>query len=186
MPTEKFNWHQSGAIDILRKLWGNGLPASAIAGQLMAQFKGDLTRSAVLGKVHRLGISVRAHGQVNPTSCPLNLRPRKPARIAQVFMLPVNHGDEPRGGCDVSLPPPVIRTAAAPPPPTPIDPGASPWEALPGTQPVPLLALESHHCRWPVGELFCAATKLDGSSYCPHHAGISGQPWARREARRAA
>ncbi len=42
--------------------------------------------------------------------------------------------------------------------------------------PVALLDLEPHHCRWPVSEahyLFCAATQLDGSSYCRRHFGIS-------------
>ena len=33
--------------------------------------------------------------------------------------------------------------------------------------------LESHHCRWPIGDVapytFCGGTKQDGSSYCGHH-----------------
>lgn len=39
----------------LRKLWGEGLSASQIAKQL-----GGTTRSAVIGKVHRLGLAYRA------------------------------------------------------------------------------------------------------------------------------
>lgn len=42
--------------------------------------------------------------------------------------------------------------------------------------PVTLFDLEPHHCRWPVSDapyLFCADTKLDGSSYCERHFDIS-------------
>lgn len=41
---------------------------------------------------------------------------------------------------------------------------------------VPLLQLERHHCRWPIGDVgepgfgFCGRTKADGSSYCKDHA----------------
>jgi hypothetical protein len=40
---------------------------------------------------------------------------------------------------------------------------------------LPLLQLEPHHCRWPLGELyevahlFCAADTHEGDVYCPHH-----------------
>jgi len=40
---------------------------------------------------------------------------------------------------------------------------------------LPLLQLEPHHCRWPLGELmevahlFCGADTNDGEVYCPHH-----------------
>jgi GcrA cell cycle regulator len=38
-------------------------------------------------------------------------------------------------------------------------------------EPVTLMGLQSHHCRWPIGDpgLFCGAVKQDGSSYCPEH-----------------
>ena len=39
----------------LKKLWAEGLSASQIANQL-----GGVTRNAVIGKVHRLGLSGRA------------------------------------------------------------------------------------------------------------------------------
>ncbi len=41
-------------VDLLKKLWADGLSASQIARQL-----GDVTRNAVIGKVHRLGLSGR-------------------------------------------------------------------------------------------------------------------------------
>ena len=42
-------------VDLLKKLWAEGLSASQIAGRL-----GSVTRNAVIGKVHRLGLSGRA------------------------------------------------------------------------------------------------------------------------------
>ena len=42
-------------VETLKKLWGEGLSASQIAGRL-----GSVTRNAVIGKVHRLGLSGRA------------------------------------------------------------------------------------------------------------------------------
>mgnify|MGYP001307963677 CR=1 FL=1 len=41
-------------IDLLRRLWGQGQSASQIAEQL-----GGVTRNAVIGKAHRLGLSAR-------------------------------------------------------------------------------------------------------------------------------
>jgi len=42
-------------VEQLKKLWADGLSASQIAGEL-----GGITRNAVIGKVHRLGLSGRA------------------------------------------------------------------------------------------------------------------------------
>ena len=49
-----------GAIEILRDLWTKGLPASVIASTLELQFRSAITRNAVLGKVHRIGLDGRA------------------------------------------------------------------------------------------------------------------------------
>ena len=42
-------------VELLKKLWADGLSASQIAGRL-----GEVTRNAVIGKVHRLGLAGRA------------------------------------------------------------------------------------------------------------------------------
>ena len=42
-------------VEVLKKLWGEGQSASQIAKEL-----GGVTRNAVIGKVHRLGLSNRA------------------------------------------------------------------------------------------------------------------------------
>src|SRR6195256_2747829 len=55
-------------VELLKKLWTDGLSASQIAAEL-----GGITRNAVIGKVPRLGLSGRAK---SPSSTAP--RPRKP------------------------------------------------------------------------------------------------------------
>lgn len=57
---------------------------------------------------------------------------------------------------------------------------ASPYAAITihdqSDNPVALLDLEPHHCRWPMQDvpyLFCADAKQDGSSYCSRHFSVS-------------
>ena len=62
-------------VELLKKLWSDGLSASQIAAEL-----GNVTRNAVIGKVHRLGLSGRAKSAAQPAA-PRNNAPRKaPAR----------------------------------------------------------------------------------------------------------
>src|SRR3989454_9997031 len=63
-------------VETLKKLWTEGLSASQIAAEL-----GGITRNAVIGKVHRLGLSGRAK---SPSSAAP--RPRK----ARVHMLRIS------------------------------------------------------------------------------------------------
>src|ERR1043166_1208640 len=62
-------------VELLKRLWAEGLSASQIAGEL-----GGITRNAVIGKVHRLGLSGRAKSP--SSSVP---RPRKPRAATQMF-----------------------------------------------------------------------------------------------------
>ena len=49
-------------VELLKRLWNQGLSASQIAGELA----GGVTRNAVIGKVHRLGLSGRRNRQHRP------------------------------------------------------------------------------------------------------------------------
>ena len=57
-------------VEILTRLWGEGLSASQIAREL-----GDVTRNAVIGKVHRLGLA----GRASPT------RPKSRITSSEIF-----------------------------------------------------------------------------------------------------
>ncbi|MBE7216994.1 MAG: GcrA cell cycle regulator, partial [Caulobacteraceae bacterium] len=62
-------------VDSLRKLWLDGLSASQIAKQL----GGGVTRNAVIGKVHRLGLSGRATPSKPARPVMRTPRPARPA-----------------------------------------------------------------------------------------------------------
>ena len=64
-------------VETLKKLWLDGLSASQIAKQL-----GGVTRNAVIGKVHRLGLSGRA-APSQPARTPFKApRPARPVSAA--------------------------------------------------------------------------------------------------------
>ncbi len=52
-------------VELLKKLWSDGLSASQIAAEL-----GGITRNAVIGKVHRLGLSGRAKSYIERRAAP--------------------------------------------------------------------------------------------------------------------
>ena len=65
-------------VELLKKLWADGLSASQIAAEL-----GGITRNAVIGKVHRLGLSGRAK---SPSSTAP--RPRKARSSGHMMRVP--------------------------------------------------------------------------------------------------
>ena len=64
-------------VELLKKLWSDGLSASQIAAEL-----GGITRNAVIGKVHRLGLSGRAKS--TSAAAP---RPRKSRASAHMLRM---------------------------------------------------------------------------------------------------
>ena len=58
-------------VELLRKLWLEGLSASQIASEL----SNGITRNAVIGKVHRLGLSGRAKAPSQATPRPRAAKP---------------------------------------------------------------------------------------------------------------
>ena len=131
-------------IETLTRLWREGLSASQVARQM-----GDLTRSAVIGKVHRLGIAGR-----DTPSRPRNTGGRPSTRPR------ASAGGQPRRLAQVR--------ASRPAPPTRVDFDAPPTATL--------LTLTEHGCRWPIGDPdttdfgFCGRMKADRGAYCGGHA----------------
>ena len=146
-------------VELLKKLWQDGLSASQIAKQL-----GGVTRNAVIGKVHRLGLSGRA-------------TPSKPQRT--VFKAP-------RPARPAAASPSAPRRIAEPvssaahPAPTPV----RYVDETPGTATV--LTLGAHMCKWPIGDpsldsfTFCGRRSSDGP-YCNDHARVAYQPQQTRK-----
>jgi GcrA cell cycle regulator len=72
-------------VEQLKKLWEAGLSASQIAAEL-----GNITRNAVIGKVHRLGLSGRAK---SPSSAAPRQRKARPAQHMMRISRPVSRGN---------------------------------------------------------------------------------------------
>lgn len=147
-------------VEQLKKLWEAGLSASQIAAEL-----GNITRNAVIGKVHRLGLSGRAK---SPSSAAP--RQRKVARPAQHMMRisrPVSRGNTALAH--------AFETEAEP------DPVAYD-NVVPMSQRLSLLELNENTCHWPVGDpgssdfFFCGGKSLTALPYCAHHSRIAYQP----------
>ncbi|WP_294538545.1 GcrA family cell cycle regulator [uncultured Rhodoblastus sp.] len=157
-------------VELLKKMWLEGLSASQIAGELAH----GITRNAVIGKVHRLGLSGRVK---SPAPAPAR---------ARVKMRP---GDEPRSADEASGPvAPVSHgnlalAAQARPAPAPAPRPASEEVVVPISQRVSIMELRESMCRWPLGDpstaefRYCGSrNKTGGGPYCPHHARIAYQP----------
>ncbi|MEO8811367.1 MAG: GcrA family cell cycle regulator [Caulobacteraceae bacterium] len=140
-------------VETLRKLWLDGQSASQIAKAL-----GGVTRNAVIGKVHRLGLSGRA-------------APSQPARAS--FKAP-------RPPRPVVASTPLHRRAAEARPVMIAQASAAPYVEEPGTATV--LTLGAHMCKWPIGDpstesfTFCGRRSGGEGPYCVEHARLAYQP----------
>jgi GcrA cell cycle regulator len=147
-------------VELLKKLWAEGLSASQIAGRI-----GSVTRNAVIGKVHRLGLSGRA-----TTTRMKSHRPRTrtvPAKRAPAKPRFTNVGNTALRD--------LYRDA---------EPYVAPAEELviPVAERRSIQTLEECSCRWPIGDPqdadfhFCGKTKVTGLPYCEFHARRAFQP----------
>lgn len=159
-------------IELLKKLWGEGLSASQIAAEI-----GGISRNAVIGKVHRLGLSGRA---------------KAPAAVAPRARKPRASTPRPaysRGNLAFAL-----RASPEEQTEPDLEPIANVFEnVVPIGQRCSILELNESTCRWPLGEpgredfAYCGGRTVEGLPYCGYHARIAYQPVAdRRRERRAA
>jgi GcrA cell cycle regulator len=155
-------------VELLKKLWADGLSASQIAGEL-----GGITRNAVIGKVHRLGLSGRA--KAPSSSVPRQRKPRAPSmfRAPRPMM---------RGNTALAHMPAYDYEAE--PEPEPIE------NIIPIGQRCSLLELDQEKCHWPIGDpgqpdfFFCGGKTNAGTPYCGYHGRVAYQPPAARRDRR--
>lgn len=100
-------------IDQLKAMWEKGLTASQIADEL-----GGVSRNAVIGKAHRLGLQSRP-SPVKANEAPKKAAPdRKPAA-------PAPEAEAPRAAAPVAAPPPPPRPAPVAAPAAPAAPAAA-------------------------------------------------------------
>ncbi|MTI18765.1 GcrA cell cycle regulator [Rhodobacteraceae bacterium RKSG542] len=187
-------------VELLTKLWAEGLSASQIAAEL-----GNVTRNAVIGKVHRLGLSGRTK------SAPA-AKPRRTAATASA-----QTGRKP--DAEELIIEQVVQAAsiaAASPKVSqsqPITAGATALKVelleeedlevaavpavdvfIPVSERATILTLTERTCKWPIGDPgsedfhFCGRQSDASTPYCAHHRQIAYQPVndRRRERKTAA
>ncbi len=162
-------------VEELKKLWAEGLSASQIATRM-----GGVTRNAVIGKVHRLGLSGRG-------------RPTRTARPKSVKQKP----SMPRGP-RTSMPTVGATALKAEPAQTPAPVPEAKTEPvirsvdLSSGERCTVLTLTEKTCKWPIGDPgekgfhFCGGKSETGMPYCKEHAAIAYQPTSDRRRKKAA
>ncbi|XSG83500.1 MAG: GcrA family cell cycle regulator [Methyloligella sp. ZOD6] len=165
-------WNEE-RVELLKKLWADGLSASQIAGRL-----GGVTRNAVIGKVHRLGLSARA--TTTRSSAPRIRRTpvrRQPKQNNVVYAT--------RGA--TALKPEFEEEPETVAPPQPVE-----ELVIPLHERATILSLKESMCRWPIGDPgdedfhFCGRKSSTGMPYCDYHARMAYQPVQRRRDKRSA
>lgn len=148
-------------VDQLRNYVNAGMTCSQIAGEI------GVSRNAVIGKLHRLGLApgrtAAAPGRERPP------RDRRPRFLIQRQMLREVPAGTPR-----SAEPQMAAPAAAAP--------------VESARRCSLLELAEDRCRWPIDDsgetafAFCGNDSIEGLSYCAGHARMAYRPPARRRA----
>jgi len=149
-------------VEILKQLWIDGLSASQIAAKL-----GDgITRNAVIGKVHRLGLSGR--GSPTRVARPRTRRPRQPSVPKRM----------PTDGNA------ALKAKPSASPARDLEPALQPIRLvdIPEGERIGILSLTDKTCRWPLGDpgsdefCFCGKNPQEGTPYCDYHASVAYHP----------
>ena len=176
-------------VELLKKMWTEGQSASQIAKEL-----GGVTRNAVIGKVHRLGLSNRAGSSPAPAPEKKSMKPEtapKPEIKKAAKAVPEEKVIE------VTVAPrKAIVPAGQPLPPQPsaneISPEtlASVREVEKTAKRITLMELTERTCKWPIGDpatddfWFCGLGVQQGKPYCEAHVSVAFQPMSSRRDRR--
>ena len=165
------NWTDE-RVELLKKLWAEGLSASQIAPQL-----GGVSRNAVIGKVHRLKLSGRGRAsaaQPRAKKAPAAAGPAKSAASRPVRTVTASIGATALAvQFDAE---PVARQVLRP----------VENVVVPISRKLGLLQLTERTCKWPNGDplaeefSFCGNEAGETGPYCGYHSRIAYQPASER------
>ncbi len=168
---QKLPWTDE-RVELLKKMWAEGLSASQIAAKLA----GGVTRNAVIGKVHRMGLSGRVtRTRVSTPRTRKTREPSLPGRSSTGASAPSTANAYRTVGNAALRVAPVERTE-------PIhEPVPIRVADIPEGERVTVLTLSDKTCRWPIGDpshadfCFCGKPPKEGAPYCPGHSAIAYQ-----------
>jgi len=159
-------------VDLLKKMWSDGQSASQIAKEL-----GGVTRNAVIGKVHRLGLSNRVTGTPGAAAAPKSAPEADIAPEAEAAPAPKPRKPEPHAAPAEPETPEAVTEAEPVPRPSNVTPLRK--QIVPAGQPLPpqpsaneispealakvqevektarrisLMELTERTCKWPIGD----------------------------------
>lgn len=156
-------------VELLKELWGKGLSASQIAVQL-----GGVSRNAVIGKAHRLGLESRPSPIRGSGTGSRPRRSRGARRTLEATTLRGTIAREELEEINKLPEPPASERVEAPRPPS-------------STRQT--IASNGATCVWPIGDpgdndfRFCEAPALEGRPYCGQHCAVA---YIRKEKDRSA
>jgi GcrA cell cycle regulator len=153
-------------VEKLEKMWREGLSAGVIAERL-----GVVSRSAVLGRLHRMGLTGQPGRKAEGVRTLTRERRNRKRKLIPRDSKPVSYtrpARSARTGLQIDGP----AYEPAPPP----EPHEFDQQRLASGETLPIdERLQEHHCRWPVGApdlvnwRVCCLTKVPGLPYCEHH-----------------
>ena len=154
-------------VERLKQHWMEGWSASKIA-RLLGE---GLTRNAVIGKVHRLGLAGRAKSPDSGLSVP---RPAPPPVVhrAAARRLAAASPRITRGATALAVAPEALSEA---------EPEVFESVVVPMSLRVTIVELKEAMCRWPLGDpassefRYCGSPASSGP-YCAYHGGLAYQP----------
>jgi GcrA cell cycle regulator len=160
-------------IQTLKKMWGHGYSASDIAKNL----GGGMTRNAVIGKAHRLKLSVGPGAAAPRTTVdgPMKVGGSVLSTIQKVarkrtMLRPLPSMQSPDSATKT-----IVREIQL-----------RPIEAVKRSEGIAVLKAGERHCRWPIGDprspefRFCGCGAVEGLPYCPDHARMAYQTVSRK------
>lgn len=158
-------------VDLLSKMWLEGRSASQIATEL----GGGVTRNAVIGKVHRLGLSGRATKVAAPVTANdgtaetvVRLRPKPSGKVDDRAAAPL----------DDLVPATVAPVSSV----LASRQGGGKDVVIPISDRVTIMDLRDTMCRWPIGDptnpefRYCGSRSGPLGPYCSEHARLAFQP----------
>ena len=195
-------------IEQLKELWSKGMTASQIADDL-----GGVSRNAVIGKAHRLGLQSRPSPVKPNEPVPASTKPAAAEPAVEAAPAPVQPEPQPQPTTPApAAAAPAERPAAPEPRVVSVGPGGflrqGPGDQQPPIPPAPprrlvpakpsadvadktsLLDLNEKICKWPIGHPgepdfhFCGKPSNPGFPYCVEHCGVAYQAQLPRRDRR--
>jgi GcrA cell cycle regulator len=165
---DTMSWNDE-RVALLKKLWLDGHSASQIAAELA----NGITRNAVIGKVHRLGLA--GHERSTPPGGQAHTRSRARSSAGGTRPQPskARTGTSTRGAAALAADNVLVPFA---------DPRLVEDVIIPVCERVTIMELKESMCRWPLGDpttpefRFCGSRTETGASYCTGHARLAYQP----------